>query len=582
MKELNNKLINIKNKIFEKKEGFIIIAIVIISLFALYYPGFIYTHDGIIHLYRTAGFFENIKNGDFFNRIYYNGIGGQGYGWGIFYPPLSAGIPALFMCLGFSLFTSEKLFIIGTSILAGLFSYKLFKELYKNNYCAMLTSIIYVLSPYKINQALIRGAMGEILIFTFLPLVFLGLIKIFKGEGKYKYLFIIGMVGVVYSHIISIVYTTLFAGLFVLFNYKKLMNKEVIKDLIISSIFIILLSLPILYPILQHQQSKDYIISNTETDVADRVVHAGQLISSNIVGKEAECTPYYSNATEMNYMLGPVFIVILLVMPFMYKKIKENNKDCKLWIYFILLFISIFMMLYKGIWNQLEVLDVIQFPWRILLYSVFFMSIISGYVLKELLDEKNKYLVFMFVVSYSLLFVFMIGNKVQVAKTINTEFDFSKQTISENDDYGTYSFSIGYGHEYLPNATTTEVIKEKKNNIDVISGDCLIENKSFEKNILKFDVDNYNEETEIELPLVYYHGYEIEVENIDTGKIESKLDYQMSEKGYIKVKINKLGKTRIKAKYKGTTLYRILDVIAIITAIVLIISCLRLRFKKEK
>jgi len=92
-----NVLSKLKEKIKEKKEILVIISVAMVSLFPLYYPGFIYTHDGIIHLFRTQGTYQNIMNFDMFNRIYYNMINGQGYGWGIFYPPLSSIIPALFI-----------------------------------------------------------------------------------------------------------------------------------------------------------------------------------------------------------------------------------------------------------------------------------------------------------------------------------------------------------------------------------------------------------------------------------------------------------------------------------------------------
>ncbi|MEG1009294.1 MAG: hypothetical protein RSF67_05725, partial [Clostridia bacterium] len=162
------------------KETIIICLVVIISLFALYSPGFFNSHDGIIHLFRTAGVYENLVNLDLFSRISYNNINGFGYGWGIFYPPLSAVIPALFMLLGFSLFVAQKLFIIFVSIFAGIFAYKLFYELFKNKDISLITTFLYILAPYKINQIVIRGSMGEILLFTFLPLVFLGMLKILK------------------------------------------------------------------------------------------------------------------------------------------------------------------------------------------------------------------------------------------------------------------------------------------------------------------------------------------------------------------------------------------------------------------
>ena len=81
MKKLKDKIKMLKNKILEKKEVFVIMLVALISLFPLYYPGFIYTHDGIIHLFRTQGVYENIVNFDAFNRIYYNMA--NGIGWDI-------------------------------------------------------------------------------------------------------------------------------------------------------------------------------------------------------------------------------------------------------------------------------------------------------------------------------------------------------------------------------------------------------------------------------------------------------------------------------------------------------------------
>lgn len=580
MKKLKSSISKLKEKIIQKKELLIIIAVVVISLFPFYYPGFIYTHDGIIHLFRTQGAYENLANFDIFNRIYYNMINGQGYGWGIFYPPLSALIPAVFMCFGISLFTAEKLFVIVASIFAGIFSYKLFMELYKNKFCAMLVAIMYVLSPYKITQALIRGAMGEILVFTFLPLVFLGLIKILKGEGKYKYYFILGMAGIVYSHVISIIYTTIFGALFLLLNYKRLFKKKVIIDLIISSIVIILLAVPVIVPMLQHQMSNNYVISSIQTNVKDRVVHPGQLIASSFEGKEVENTSYYSNDKEMNYMIGIPFIVIILLLPFMYKKIKEEDGIGNSIIFAILLCISIFMMIFPGIWNKVDILDTIQYPWRILLYSVLFISVISGYIIKQLLKKENIYTIFIVIVSYCMLFCFMIGINVRFAKTLSSDFNFVNQELSSTDDYGSLSFSIGYAHEYLPNNMTTEDIIRKEDNIDILSGNAEIISDSRDRNKLKIKLKNNEENTKIELPLIYYQGYNIVLK--DAFGEEKKINYVMSEKGFIAINIDKVSEYEVLVKYTGTTVYKICDGIALITLIACIIYIVKIIRSSKK
>ena len=572
------KLSKLKDFVISKKEIFVIIAIVLISLFPLYYPGFLYTHDGIIHLFRTQGAYENIVNFDIFNRIYYNMINGQGYGWGIFYPPLSAIIPGIFMCFGISLFTAEKLFLLLASILAGIFAYKLFMELYDNKFCAMLVAILYVLSPYKLNQILVRGAMGEVLAFTFLPLVLLGLTKILKGERKYKYYFIIGMTGIVYSHIISIIYTTIFGALFLFLNYKQLFKKKVIIDLIVSSIIIVILSLPIIIPVFEHQNSKDYVISGIQTDVQDRVVHPGQLIASSIEGKEAENTSYYSNEKEMNYMIGLPFIVIILLFPFLYKEIKKEKGNIKnIIIFSILLCFSIIMMTFPVIWNKVSILDTIQYPWRLLMYAVIFISAISGYIIKPLIKKENQYLVFIVIVSYSLLFSFMIGSNVKFAKTLGSEFNFANQELKVGDDYGTLSFSIGYAHEYLPNNLTTDEIINKGGNVDIISGNADINKIEKNNNILKIEGINKEKNTKLELPLIYYKGYNISLKNENNNINDIK--YEMSDRGYIVIDLEDVSEFEIIAKYTGTDIYKICDGLAITT---LVLYCIYIVYDKYK
>lgn len=556
MKKFNN---SIKNFFIKYKEYIIIIGIVLISMPALYIPGFIYTHDGIIHLYRTQGVYENIKNLDFFNKIYYNVIDSQGYGWGIFYPPISSVLPAIFMLFGISLFTSEKLFIILAAVFAGIFSFKLFNEMFNNKFVALLCTIMYVLAPYKINQSLIRGAMGEILIFTFFPLVMLGINKILKGEFKYKYFLIIGAVGLVYSHVISVVYVALFCVFYLLMNIKKVLNKNVIKHFLISILFIVLLSLPVLVPLAQHQFSDIYKISEIETDVSDRVVHPGQLIISEIQDKTAENTSYYSNDKEMNYMIGLTTIIILFLFPFAYKKIKEEKNIIDFIKYFVLFVISILMMLLPFIWNHIMILDVIQFPWRILSFTTFYITILSGYIIKAVINDSTKYAFFIFVVGFSMLFVFKINTKVLFAKNLYNEFNFESQTLNNETSYGDLGFSLGYAHEYLPKNLDYEKIKLRGKKLK--SEECNIINSTFieDKNVFiyEFEVENGGV---IEIPLIFYYGYDIYLNN-------EKIEYKISDDGYILIKVNESGKYSLNIKWRGTILYKICYLIASIAFI---------------
>lgn len=552
---------------FLKKEYIVITVLVIISLFPLYFPGFLYTHDGIIHLYRTAGAYENIINLDFFNRISYNMINGYGYGWGIFYPPLSAIVPAIFMCLGFSLFTAEKIFLILFSILAGIFSYKLFNEIFKNNLVSLACSILYVLAPYKIEQIIIRGAMGEVALFTFLPLVLLGLIKILNKEYKYKYYLIFGTLGIVYSHTISTVYTAIFALFFVVLNIKKVFNKKTIIELLKSFFIVLMISLPIFIPMLQHKSLNVYKISEITTDVSDRIVHPGQLIGGSFESKDAENTSYLSDDVEMNYMIGLIAILILTLFPFFYKKIKENGELNKFIKWGILLLISILMMIIPFIWDKIEILDVIQYPWRLLSFSVIFISILAGYIIKEIIKTDNKYLLLLIIIFFSMLFVLFIGSKAKFAKTLNKDFNFFEQQITENDDYGSFSFSLGYAHEYLPKETSVDVIKAKNNNVEIIKGNANVEKFIIDNNVIYLDIEILEENTSIEIPRIYYMGYSVLVDGESNN-------YYIGDSGFINLDINSTGKHNIIIKYTGTMLYVIIDYIAIFIFIIYILYIL--------
>ena len=55
-------------------------------------------------------------------------------------------------------------------------------KLIKSKEVGALAAILYMLMPYHLNDMYIRNALGEFLSYIFIPLVFLGLYKIFQKE----------------------------------------------------------------------------------------------------------------------------------------------------------------------------------------------------------------------------------------------------------------------------------------------------------------------------------------------------------------------------------------------------------------
>ena len=63
-------------------------------------------------------------------------------------------------------------------------------KLTKSKQVGTLAAILYILMPYHLNDMYIRNALGEFLSYIFIPLVFLGMYKIFQKEKGAKILYI--------------------------------------------------------------------------------------------------------------------------------------------------------------------------------------------------------------------------------------------------------------------------------------------------------------------------------------------------------------------------------------------------------
>lgn len=129
--------------------------------------------DGVQHICRLMGTEQSIKEGGLFLAIMSNFANGFGYSWNIFYSPVTAYIPLIFRLIGFSFTNCIKIFIFFATFLSGIAMYYFTKKVTKNKYIAVLSSIIYILVPYRFTDMYIRNALAELTSFIFLPLVFM-------------------------------------------------------------------------------------------------------------------------------------------------------------------------------------------------------------------------------------------------------------------------------------------------------------------------------------------------------------------------------------------------------------------------
>ena len=240
---------HIKN--FLKNHTYIFI-ILIISFFLLI-PSIlnhgIHGDDSTFHVINIMSMDKNSTMTQMPSRIRPYTANNFGYGSGIFYPEL-VHITILYIYkitkwFHPTLHGSISIFLLGLMTITGIMMRKLLYKITKDNTSSTVGAILYISYPYFIADIYRRSAYGELISFLALPLIFLGLYSLFYENKKvpfYLY-FVLGYYLLFSSHLISAVYVTIFAGIFLLCQGKSLWKKDKLVSLSIASIFACFLSL---------------------------------------------------------------------------------------------------------------------------------------------------------------------------------------------------------------------------------------------------------------------------------------------------------------------------------------------------
>lgn len=559
------KLEILKNKFiikFKKDNMISYIILVLIALFIccpLVKKGFFITHDGTAHFSRNFATIQGLKAGQFPPTIISNFCGGYGYSWNLFYPPISTYINAFFYLIVQNYIIAMKLTIIFSVVFSSIFMFKFIQDVTQNKNMSLVVAIIYVTSIYFITDIYVRMAMGEIMVYMFLPLLFWGLYNIFYQDGKKNYLLTVGAVGILLSHNISSLIVVILSICFILLYLKKLFKSEnrlrIWKNLFINAIFIILIVLFFYVPLLEHKLATEYVAMSkegmsTKEFVADHAIYLYQLVLDKFgYGVSSPLSEGIGN--EMSFSLGLSIFIPLLFTPICYRKIKKEKR--LIYLSALILGITTGFMATKWFpWKKMpDIFILIQFPWRMLLFSTFLLSIIAGINICKCIKHFYKlFIILLIMVIYSSIYLFSII-------IFDENYDISYMYETENIE-NIYVFSQqSTNHEYLPKKAKTTYIQDRENGVIVLDGKAQIINQVKEKNNMQFIIEENSEKSILELPYIYYLGYNIKL----NGK---EIKYEESNHGFISISIPKDEKGIVNVKYTGTKLSKMSMTISII------------------
>lgn len=534
-------VINVKliDKVVSKKRNiilFLTLLTVISSITLFLIPNMSRGHDLAFHLSRISALKDNLKLGIIGGYIYPNYLGGYGYANPLFYPDLFLYIPALLSYLGLSIITSYKIFLFLISFTSILTMYITVKGISKNTKCALISSILYGFAAYRLIDMFTRAALGETLAFIFAPLVIYGIYEIVYGDYKKYYLLVIGMSGLILSHLISTFVIGIILVIFCLVNIKKLWNdKKRILYIIIAALITLGITAYFVFPMLEQMMSGKFLFNNLN--------ETSKLMERSL--------PLWAIFFEFpNHVLTKLWIPTGIGIGFLlsiYYYIK-NFRECSSFIHFCFITATLFIICSTNIfpWNLFQnILSPIQFPWRFYFIAVLLLSIGGGVLISKIKLDINKTFLKFFVIC--LIPVISIG-----------VLNFTEQNIKE---VGEYEISFA---EYMPLNGNKEYILERG---DIITSTYPLDH-SFVRTGLNLEISFSNNisDNSLELPLLYYKGYQATIK-------DNELEVYESDNGLVLINIGSINNGVINVGYGGTTVQlmsKIISLISVIGFIVLI------------
>jgi hypothetical protein len=538
-----------------KASIFILVSFLVLFFVAmspLFSKGVIGGDDYRFHLARIHNISEGIKSGDFLVKIHPLYLNGFGYGNGLFYPNLFLYLPAWLMVFGVSLEVSYKIFV--ALLFTALFfsTYFSAKLIFKDKFSAAVVAVLNFSSQATFTNFYDRFATGEVIASIFLPVIIAALYDIVYENFSKPQLLIIGFLGLVYSHTISLFLSAVICAVYLACHFKKLfLDKEKPKNygfiailkIVLCAVIVLLLSISYWLPMLEQFSSGEFQIKKPWTFVGINSLHVKELF--------------------LTHRPGVGLVLMLLSIFFLFHPATKKT----FYRHFIIIGLILALVMTKIIdWTIFDdtFINKIQFPWRFAPFSAAFLSFGVGGCVKN--AKKKKFIQKLSVIVLSILVVLSLNSTLFVEEL--------RTDVPDNisDDY----WARGWG-EWLPLETNVWIL-DFQGFVKTSGGERI---ELTEKNgpTAKFIINEDERENEFfEVPLLYYKGYSalIKTENGETEQLE----IVKGENNVVRIVGNDLS-GEVCVSYSGTTVQKIAYVINALAIIALIVFSIYLSKTKN-
>ena len=405
--------------------------LLLLALFALWpllAPGYFYgAHDGRHSVFYVSMFDEAIRDGALWPRWAMHHNAGYGYPTFIVQAPLAFYAAEFFILLGFGVTSAVKLTWAAGFLLGGWGMYRLIRDWRLEigdlsstqspisnlqSLPALLAALLYIFIPYHLLDMYVRAALAETTLMAWFPWVILAFERLIvggAGPGWQKRLLLAALAytGVILTHVIALIAFTPLLIAFILFrlwtiragpsalhNSQFTVHHSPFHPFLLSAaagLSGILLSAIFLLPLLAEGPLLDQSVYTDNTySYARHWVQFSQFLDP-FWGYGFSDDPLGAD-DGMGFQVGVVALLLALASAYGLWQAR-SRRDGGWHLEAFLLLISGAILFFvtpaaEAVWQRLPMVEVIQFPWRLLALSSFTVSGLGGLAAARLLGRR--------------------------------------------------------------------------------------------------------------------------------------------------------------------------------------------------
>lgn len=532
-----------------KKDLFFIILLFALAIFLLrnlLQSGIYSSHDGQVHVARLAQFNQAIKEGQFPVRWLPNWNFGYGYPTFVYsysFPYYLGTFLKIFIANFEAIF---KLLIFLSVSLSGVTFY-IFARLLTAPLPALVGSVFYLTAPYRFADVYERGALGEALVFIFLPLLFLSPHTIKRNKSLGFLITSLTVFAAITTHaltfLIFLLPTIFYSFLILKSEFKKM--KLYIGSMFFGFLLAAFQWLPMVF------EQKYVQLDQTYFNIFQgNFITTFQLLRIPHVGVNI--------GTGIQLGLAQIFIVLSTLVYILYQRIFKRKTELLVVSLFLSAVIAAFLTthLSREIWISIRLLQTLIFPWRFLTYTTFATAVLVCFLTRNLILKKSWLIIFF------LIFLAIFPSR-HYLKGYNWH-SFG------NSYYLDYTDPQKLDNYYLPKGLTKNLELLPSDSISIIEGEGQVEIVKKQSNQL-VAIAQLEKNSKVLFHTIYFPGWELTIDGVKTAIATNTRHLE----GIITAEIP-AGNHQVVLKFKETPLRRTADLLTLISFLILLLLIVKI------